>query len=390
MSKQFQKKRILLLSIAHFFHDVYPAFFAPILPLLMTKLSLSLTAASLLDVARRIPSLLTLFIGLLADKKPLKYFIILTPAITGISMSFIGIVSDFYSIFALLFIAGLSSICFHIPAPVLVKNFSGKTLKKGMSYFMSAGAIAGTVGTFGITLTITYLGLNYTYILMYFGIGMSIVLYFKLKDISSVHISKKKQDEIIRFSESRKAFIPFFIFLGLFMLFCAGMKLSLTLYLPVYMTTNGASVFFSGISLSALHFAGAIGMIVIGKYSDKFSTKKMIFYLVILSVILMHGMIFFQNNSIIMLIFVIALGFVLFAMAPMILALVQYHNSSRPAFVNSIYFTIGFIINTTIVLLLGYCGDKLGLENTFKICAYLPLFSLPFLYFISENLNKSK
>ena len=74
MPKSFQKKKILTISVAHFFHDIYQAFFAPMMPLLMAKFGLSLTAVGILDIARRAPSLATPLIGLIADKKTDKIF----------------------------------------------------------------------------------------------------------------------------------------------------------------------------------------------------------------------------------------------------------------------------------------------------------------------------
>ena len=45
--KRFQTGGVLLISLCHFIHDVYSSFLSPLLPLLITKLSLSLTRAGL-------------------------------------------------------------------------------------------------------------------------------------------------------------------------------------------------------------------------------------------------------------------------------------------------------------------------------------------------------
>ena len=384
MSNKFQEKNVLAVSAAHFFHDVYLAFFAPMIPLLMTRFGLSLSAAGILDIARRLPSLATPLIGIMADRQPVRYFIILTPGITAVSMSLIGLSPSYWMVFLLLFIAGLSSVCFHVPAPVIVKGFSGDKIKKGMSFYMSGGAIAGTVGTFIITLIITLYGLDKSYLLMFFGIATSVVLFFRLKNISSVHITRQKTDDNKQYKPIR-AFLPFFIILGCFMLFRAGMSLALTLYLPVYLTKSGASLWFAGISLTILHLSGAVGMIGIGYFPDRLSTRKLLFILTFLSVFAMWGLIFFSHIKLLMLICVVLLGILLFSSAPLILTLIQHLNSSRPAFLNSIYFTLGFFINTLGILMVGFTGDNIGLETTFKICATLPLFSLPFLFLLSKK-----
>lgn len=88
---KFRVWRVIDISIAHFVHDVYSSFLAPILPLLIDKLGLSYFLASTLPLFGRIPSALNFLIGLIAEKTAIRYFIIVTPAITTISMSLIGL-----------------------------------------------------------------------------------------------------------------------------------------------------------------------------------------------------------------------------------------------------------------------------------------------------------
>ena len=383
MTKSFQKNKILTISTAHFFHDIYQAFFAPMIPLLMAQFGISLAAAGALDIARRAPSLATPLIGLLADKKSVKYFIIPAPAITAAAMSLTGLAPSYWVLFMLLFIAGISTVCFHVPAPVLIKFLSGSKIGKGMSLYMSSGAIAGTAGTLLITFFITSFGISKSYLLMFFGIATSVILFFKLSDIPNIHMAKRKSGN--NEYRSTKTYIPFFIFLGIIMLFRAGMNLSLTLYLPVYLTEKGSSLWFAGISLSILHLTGAAGMIGIGHISDRFSKKKILFILTLLASCAMWGLIYFSNNKLLILPCIIVLGMLLFASAPVILALVQSLDSHRPAFISSIYFSLGFFINVTGVLLVGFAGDNIGLETTFKFCASIPIMSLPFIYFLQRN-----
>jgi FSR family fosmidomycin resistance protein-like MFS transporter len=115
LSNPFQTKKIITISAAHFFHDIYTAFLAPMLPLLIAKFGISLSVAGLLDVIRKIPSLFNPFIGLLADKICMKYLVIFTPGISAISMSLLGASPSLAVLFILLFVTGISSALFHIP-----------------------------------------------------------------------------------------------------------------------------------------------------------------------------------------------------------------------------------------------------------------------------------
>ncbi len=88
---RFQSGNVVLVSLAHLVHDIYSSFFAPILPLLIEKLSLNYTTVGLLSLVQRLPSLLNPFVGLMADRIALRYLVIITPAVTAVSMSLLGL-----------------------------------------------------------------------------------------------------------------------------------------------------------------------------------------------------------------------------------------------------------------------------------------------------------
>ena len=67
------------------------------------------------------------------------------------------------------------------------------------------------------------------------------------------------------------------------------------------------------------------------------------------------------------------LGLFVFAPAPVLMALVQDTDSAMPTFMHSIYMGINFGLSSIIVLLIGYLGDTIGLNQTFMICNALGL-----------------
>ena len=71
----FQTGRVIGLSLSHFINDIYTSFLSPLLPLLIRKLSMSLDQAGFLSTILQIPSLLNPYIGILADRISVRYFI---------------------------------------------------------------------------------------------------------------------------------------------------------------------------------------------------------------------------------------------------------------------------------------------------------------------------
>ncbi|MGD9310166.1 MAG: MFS transporter, partial [Desulfosarcina sp.] len=91
LSGRFNLPGVIAVSMGHFVHDVYSSFLAPLLPLLIEKLSMTLTQAGLLSTAMQLPALINPWIGRLADRSSVRWLIILAPALTAIPMSLIGV-----------------------------------------------------------------------------------------------------------------------------------------------------------------------------------------------------------------------------------------------------------------------------------------------------------
>jgi FSR family fosmidomycin resistance protein-like MFS transporter len=214
------------------------------------------------------------------------------------------------------------------------------------------------------------------------GLLASIILYFKLRDVSALHRNGNTNGKISAAATLRKL-APIFICIFGFQFFRAAMKSALTLYLPTYLTMNGESLWFAGISLSVLQFAGAAGIFGTGYIADKISHKTTLMITALFSPFVMWA--FIYAEAWLALPLLVVMGLLLFASGPVMLALVQKTNTARPAFVNSIYMTINFGISSVMVLAVGFSGDMLGLLLTYKISAGLAILAVPFVVFMPKK-----
>lgn len=142
----FQTNQVMTIAGGHFVHDTYTAFISPLLPVLQQRLSVGYAMAGSLAIFAQLPSLFNPFIGYLADKANLRWFIILAPAVTATLMSSMGLTPTYLSLALLLLASGISIACFHAPAPAMIAKISGKRVGKGMSVFMASGELGRTVG----------------------------------------------------------------------------------------------------------------------------------------------------------------------------------------------------------------------------------------------------
>ncbi len=377
--KKFKRGDVYVISFAHLSHDIFSSFLAPILPLLIAKLGISLSLASFFDIARKIPSFFNPLLGLMAERRDVKYFVILTPAITATAMGLLGVVNSYILALLLLFIAGISATLFHIPSPTMIKNASGNQTGKGMSYFMVGGESARTIGPLVITGAISLWGFEGIYRLIPFGIAASIFLYFKLKNFE-VEDFKAKKIEKGDTKKILKQLSSFFIIIGSYLLFNAGTKSAITLYLPVFLVKHNISIYEAGISLSVLQFFGIAGTFFSGRFSDKIGRKSVLFISAFGTTI---SMIFFILFYKIGLFFILPfLGFFLFMPGPVMLSTVQDTNTKKPTFVNSIYMGINFGISSIVVFFVGFFADHFGLEKVYEICTVFTFLSILAILFL--------
>jgi FSR family fosmidomycin resistance protein-like MFS transporter len=385
---QKQKNQVLTISLAHLAHDTYSAFLAPLLPLLIEKLGMSLAMSAFLDIARKIPSLLNPFFGLLAERTDARYFVILSPALTAFSMSLLGVVDSYAMLLVLLTISGVSSTLFHIPSPGIIKASSGEKLGRGMSYYMVGGELARTVGPLLITGAVSLWGLEGTWRLMPFGFVASFMLYLRLKDFHAEHLKFTKKPEKGDAMAELKRFLPLFSVMGGFMFFQSAMKMAVTLYLAVYLTQHGYSLWYASIALSVLQFFGVIGTFVSGNISDKIGRQKTLVLMSSGAAVTMT--LFLLSSSIYTLFPLLALlGLFMFANGPVMLSVIHEVETKMPTFINSLYMTVNFSISSVVVFAMGVFGDSVGLDLTYEIAAALAYVAIIFALMLNKAIAKS-
>lgn len=381
LQSNYHKWRVWDISLAHFTHDIYSSFLAPLLPLIIEKLGLNYFLAGSLTLYGRLPSLMNPFIGWLADKVMIRYFIILTPAITAITMSLIGLASTYFQLLVLLLIMGFSAAFFHVPAPVLIKKVSGEKRGLGMSFYALAGEGARAIGPLLIVAAVSWWGLEGSWRVMPLGLLASVILFFRLRKLKNFDLKPVAKKEKLAKGQMKKLAYFFIIVTG-YILGRGIMRSLLVTFLPTYYMANGSSLWTSTSALVFVEIAGAVGTLLAGNYSDKIGRKKT---LIIIAIVVPVMMFFFNISSGFMsLVFLALSGLFLFGSAPVLLALVNDYKSDRPSLFNSIYMTLSFIFGAGSNMLVGFLSDIYGLDNLFKYSPILGILAIPFAFLMPE------
>lgn len=288
----FQRDKVITISVVHFIHDIYTSFLAPALPLIIDKLGMSYGLAGILAVIQRIPSLLNPLVGIIAERPVMRYMVIISPALTAVAMSLIGIAPGYIFLAIILFVSGLSSTLWHIPTPVMIKHYSGSRTGKGMSYYMLGGELARTAGPLIILGVIELWGLEGTWKMMPLGIAASFVLHlqFRKANLSPSQRSKNEGSYWLIF----KKFLPAFILTGGYTFFLFA---PISIMLAVVQDLNtGKKTFVNAIYMTLNFFVSALVIPMVGLLTDKygFGTSFLIFNLLAFGAV---GIVIYSKNS---------------------------------------------------------------------------------------------
>lgn len=379
-SGAFPGVQVLTIAGAHFVHDTYSAFLAPLLPLIQERLGTSYAGTGGLAIFAQLPSLLNPFLGYLADKVSLRYFVILAPGITATLFSSLGLAPNYLTLALLLFAAGISIAAFHAPAPAMVTRFAGGRVGKGMSIFMAGGELGRTLGPVIAVAAVSWFALEGIWRLAVVGWAVSALLYFRLRAISVASPRVKPAAIIELWPKIRSVFtvLTWLLTARVFLL------VALTTYLPLYATdARSLSLWLSAASLTLLEGAGVAGALFSGTVSDRMGRRRMLLILLALSPVLHLLFVLAPNWAAVPLL--IGLGLTVLGPQPVLLALVQDSFPQHRALGNGIYLALNFLVRALGIWLVGLMADQLGLQPAFIIAGFLAFLSIPAVFFLPDG-----
>jgi FSR family fosmidomycin resistance protein-like MFS transporter len=373
-NERFQTGSVVLLSICHFIHDIYSSFLAPLLPYIIEKFGLSLTQAGLLNTVMQLPALMNPYFGKLADRMSFRYFIIFAPMFTAVPMSLLGLAPNYGVLLLLLFLTGVSVSLFHVPAPVMVYHVSGVKTGRGMSFYMTGGELARTVGPVAIIAAVSVLGFDGYFPVMIVGILASAVMFVKLKDMPTV----PRRHETPSIRTTCREMKPLLIPLSGIVIVRGFMHGCLATFLPLFVLGQTNDVWLAGISLSLYEAAGVAGILTIGPLSDRFGRETMLLFSLVLAPISLLFFVF--SSGWIRFPLLVVTGFFLLSTTPVMLAMIQEYSREGSSSANGVFMMISFLARSAIVVLIGFVADQLGLEQTYLLCAVVGFLGIPFVF----------
>ena len=158
------------------------------------------------------------------------------------------------------------------------------------------------------------------------------------------------------------------------------MTSALGTYLPIFLTEEGAELWFAGAALSVLHGAGTLGALLAGALSDRLGRRPILLSAFLAAPAFM--LLFLQVNGWVQVLILFLLGLTSMTSMPVFLAMVQERFPENRALANGLYLALSFVIRSLIGVVVGAMGDRFGLRWAFTASAIIVLLGLPLIWLL--------
>jgi FSR family fosmidomycin resistance protein-like MFS transporter len=379
--ENFQLAEVVTVAAAHGAHDTYFSFLPTILPLLIQNLALNTTQAGLLSAFSQIPNLLQPIFGHLADHKDLKILVILAPTLSGILITLVGVAPSFGVAALLMLLAGFSTAGFHAIAPAMVSARSGRKVGRGMGFFMVGGELGFGLGPLIAVATIGFLSLKGLPWLMTLGMLASVILFFRMKDISTAQLSKVEAP--LSFWQTLKDMRGLMLPISATVTLTGFLSANIVNYLPTFMSNEGTAFALAGASLSVVELSGTLGVFLMGMISDRLGHRKIILIGTLASAA--FSLAFLLTRGWLQMLMLVGIGMSAFIANPAFLSIIQSRFTKNRSLANSIYMSTSFILRSIVVVIVGALADVYGMRPVFMGSALVSLLSIPFVFMLPKK-----
>jgi FSR family fosmidomycin resistance protein-like MFS transporter len=356
---------VLLMASAHFMVDGYGNIYAPLLPLLIPKLHLTLAAAGTLTMLYQMAaSVAQVGFGHIADRWRPRLLVMVGPVVAVSVLSFVGWAPTVPILAAVLIVGGLGAAAFHPPAAALAHRLGGHHRGLAMSVHITGGTLGFAMGPLLFTPVAQHLGLNWTPLLAIPGL---IVIAFFLTRVPPIPLH---HDSAAGFRALKPYARPLTL-LYVIVVLRTLTALAFATFVPVMLTRRGLTVSQAGAIAAAYLFASGAGGFFGGPAADRFGPRRVIAWSLVLATPfllaapLLSGWLF---------IVVLALGgFFLQSTLPVNVIFGQALAPVSAATVSSLMMGFAWGVGGFSVPIVGAIADHYGIEHTLVGLAFIPL-----------------
>jgi len=356
---------ILLMSAAHLMVDGYANIYAPLLPVLIPRLGLTLAAAGTLTMLFQMAaSVAQVGFGHLADRWRPRTLIRIGPIISISLLSLTGIARTKIQLAAILIAGGLGAAAFHPPAAALAHRLGGNRQGFSMSVYITGGTLGFSLGPLLFAPFAQHFGIEWTPLLALPGL---LVVTFFVRQVPPIPL----QHSAHRGFAALRPYARPLILLYTIVVLRTLSSLTFATFVPVMLTRRGLSVGEAGASVAAYLFASGLGGFFGGPAADRFGPRRVIALSLVASCPFLFTAPFLTGWG-----FVVVLsvgGLFLQSTLPVNVTFGQSLAPVSAATVSSLMMGFAWGTGGLSVPFMGMIADRVGIEHTLVAVSVIPL-----------------
>ena len=360
---------VLSLAGIHFLVDGFSNIYAPLLPLLIPQLSLSLAAAGTLQMCFMLASAVAqLGFGHIADRWRPRALVIVGPLVAVSILAFVGLAPSPWMLGVILIAGGLGAAAFHPPAAALVHRLGGERKGFAMSFYITGGSLGFSLGPLIFAPFAEHYGLRWTPVLMVPALAVLALVLPRVPPVDGLG----DRGNLSGFHALRPYRKPLTL-LYLIVVTRTLAALSFATFMPVMLTRRGMSLTDAGIAIGAYFFVSSIGGLLGGPLADRWGPRNVMIWSLVLAVPFLA---LAPMRTGWMFVALVSLGgFLLQSTLPVNVTFGQMIAPTSAATVSSLMMGFAWGTSGLSVPLVGMLADRIGIERALVAMAFLPLVS---------------
>ena len=354
------------IASTHVIVDAYTNIYAPLLPLLIPRLNLSLAAAGTIAMCFQMAnSVSQLAFGTLADRWRPRVLVIVGPLLAVIVLSFVAVATTPLMLGTILVLGGLGGAAFHPPAAALVYRLADHRKGLAMSAHLSGGSLGFSLAPVMFAPFIAAIGTGWSPLVMIPGL---LALSWTLRQVPPM--SRPEAHERSTLATLRPAAVPLALLYFTIVLRTATTYGFMT-FAPTLLTRQGFTIGEASSAVSLYLFASGIGGFIGGPLSDRVGPRPVIVWTLLAAVPFMAiaprlpplGFTAMLSIG----------GLLLQSTLPISVTYAQSFVKGGAATVSSLMMGFAWGMGSLAVPLIGMSADRFGIETTLGVLAFVPL-----------------
>jgi len=378
--RRINKAAIIALSAGHFWVDTYSGFIIPILPLIATKLNISLSLVGLIITISSLgSSLLQPFYGLISDFFKRRFFIFWGLILSSIFISFTGYAHKYWILALMLFLGNMGTGFYHPQASSLIGYLSKNKINKFMGLFIASGSIGYATGPLVSSFLAEHFGLNSTIYIMIPGVITAIIVYFAVPKIPFRVRPGIISNKLFNFEFFRGDLI----ILLMLTIIRALAILSFVVLMPFHWAKYHYTTMLIGIFIALFSIFGGISNYFGGQIANIIGRKQVLKYSFLLAMPFFFGSIYLTKYHFLSgIIFVIA-GFLINSSVSVNIVMAQKSKPNHVGVVSGLVGGFCWGIASISLTPIGFFANTLGIKTVLTIISSLLIAG----YFLTSKIN---